>query len=511
MDESETNSLVESAGEEIRPAHDSSVELPGTVVETHEEPNETSPRHGASPSGARQIKQRAEAVSKVLSRGATAHVFLEKLAATDPLRQAVQMFEMYSSKPDEMLHEEFTMMMKAEWDAEDFAIQNLWTMPGFTERRHDLSQKHVLRPDTFATKMVQLGLIRSRATQIPKPISPTIHMKAHRCCKCWRHSQRRLGLLQPAQWHDLDVKGDPAGTWDDPKLRGNLIRILLKPKRIFGTLSLWDAWLVVLLILVTVCIPLRIGFDIPTRLWDAWLVSDIIVDVSFIADIFLSFLHGYEEDGKWITDTDLIARNYSGKGLLVDVVSCLPVTYMHLWFSADLTSLKLTRLFRLLRLTKLVKLFKMANVMNTDVDGLRDVGSTEVVFAGFRTVLFAHWTACIWQFIGIDAETCNRDVNPAIDPGSFCNGTWIYGYGPAWDALSSGSLEDQYATSLYFATTTLSTVGYGDILPVTTAERVFTSIAQVLGVFTFGYTMGILSAYIMDSTCPGRSGAFKWP
>ena len=41
---------------------------------------------------------------------------------------------------------------------------------------------------------------------------------------------------------------------------------------------------------------------------------------------------------------------------------------------------------------------------------------------------------------------------------------------------------DQLVRSMYYALTTLSTVGYGDYYPVSVAEKIFGSIIQIFGV-----------------------------
>jgi hypothetical protein len=49
---------------------------------------------------------------------------------------------------------------------------------------------------------------------------------------------------------------------------------------------------------------------------------------------------------------------------------------------------------------------------------------------------------------------------------------------------------------VYFTTTTIVTVGYGDIYPINTYERVVCIILMVIGVISFTFTTGALSSII---------------
>ena len=60
------------------------------------------------------------------------------------------------------------------------------------------------------------------------------------------------------------------------------------------------------------------------------------------------------------------------------------------------------------------------------------------------------------------------------------------------------STSDQIITSLYFALTTLSTVGYGDLFPVSQIERVFAVIVMLLGVAFFSFIMGNIMTIVED-------------
>lgn len=47
----------------------------------------------------------------------------------------------------------------------------------------------------------------------------------------------------------------------------------------------------------------------------------------------------------------------------------------------------------------------------------------------------------------------------------------------------------QYVASVYFVTLTLTTVGYGDITPVTPAEQIVTICIMLIGIVFFGFAI----------------------
>jgi len=49
--------------------------------------------------------------------------------------------------------------------------------------------------------------------------------------------------------------------------------------------------------------------------------------------------------------------------------------------------------------------------------------------------------------------------------------------------------------SFYFTTMTLTTVGYGDLVPITNTSKIVTSIFALLGVSTFLFALGVVSEY----------------
>ena len=55
---------------------------------------------------------------------------------------------------------------------------------------------------------------------------------------------------------------------------------------------------------------------------------------------------------------------------------------------------------------------------------------------------------------------------------------------------------EQSASSLYFTCTTITTVGYGDVLAQTTNEKVFCFLLMIIGVIGFSFASGSLASIL---------------
>lgn len=96
------------------------------------------------------------------------------------------------------------------------------------------------------------------------------------------------------------------------------------------------------------------------------------------------------------------------------------------------------------------------------------------MFAFFFFIL-VHVAACIFVLI---AKLEEDNVN-----------SWINKFGDQEGI-------DLYIQSIYFIVTTVATVGYGDVYPVTINERVFTITLMIIGVSAFTFISGALSSII---------------
>ena len=56
-----------------------------------------------------------------------------------------------------------------------------------------------------------------------------------------------------------------------------------------------------------------------------------------------------------------------------------------------------------------------------------------------------------------------------------------------------------YVISLYWSTTTMTTVGYGDITPYNDIDKVLAITAMVVGILLYGYILGAIAATLTSA------------
>uniref|UniRef100_A0A3Q3VYG5 Voltage-gated delayed rectifier potassium channel KCNH4 n=1 Tax=Mola mola TaxID=94237 RepID=A0A3Q3VYG5_MOLML len=254
----------------------------------------------------------------------------------------------------------------------------------------------------------------------------------------------------------------------------------------YGTFkACWD-WLILLATFyVAVTVPYNVCFTVVGRRDEGSSaprsppsVSDILVEILFILDILLNFRTTFvSTSGQVVYDARSICVHYVTTWLFVDLIAALPFDLLYafninVYFGVHL--LKTVRLLRLLRLLqKLERYSQYSAVVLT------------LLMSMFA--LLAHWMACVWYFIG------RREIE---SPGSWDIG-WLHELAKRqgfWN--SSQDYANIYVTSLYFALSSLTSVGFGNVSANTNSEKIFSICTMLIGALMHAVVFGNVTAII---------------
>jgi Trk-type K+ transport system membrane component len=136
---------------------------------------------------------------------------------------------------------------------------------------------------------------------------------------------------------------------------------------------------------------------------------------------------------------------------------------------------KIYKVLQLSKLTNLLQIFQTKSV-NLKID----IGFERIIVMALNIIALIHFSACIWVMIAKFDETSMNN--------------WI-----CMKGLQDARRSKTYVTALYFTTTTILTVGYGDISAYNMPEQIFCIFLMCVGGFSYSFTTGILSSVISSS------------
>lgn len=143
---------------------------------------------------------------------------------------------------------------------------------------------------------------------------------------------------------------------------------------------------------------------------------------------------------------------------IIDLLAILP--FYIPFISADLRFLRMIRLFRLFRLLHVVKLGRYFEALQTIVKVIRTSGPQLIM------------SVAICFFVMLFSAIIMYTVENPVQPEQFPN----------------------VLSSLWWAMCTLTTVGYGDVYPITNIGRFFASVISLVGIGIIAIPTGIIAA-----------------
>ena len=308
---------------------------------------------------------------------------------------------------------------------------------------------------------------------------------------------------------------------------------------------MWDSYAILILLYTIVIAPLRLGFDVedfcpaPIWLWEA------LVDTSFIVDLVLNFctaVYIFDKNGREVlcANSKTIALQYLRTWFTIDFVSCLPID-MVVSLSINgcsgnptisvasgvngsvsddespngLELLKMLRILRLVKLLKILRVLRLQQRFNSLADRfpvIADLTIFRLLPPIFATLYVSHVLACGFYMVGAasyyDAlERVDNDVD-ALPP----RVSWLDVSGlPMKDfpGLDWDEVFAPYAAALYWTFTTITTVGYGDLIPANASERFYASASMLIGTGIFGNIISCMTNILAEAHSESAARASK--
>ncbi|MBC7427874.1 MAG: ion transporter, partial [Bacteriovorax sp.] len=200
--------------------------------------------------------------------------------------------------------------------------------------------------------------------------------------------------------------------------------------------------------------PFSFVFKTSIQSWQ--LIVDAIVSILFVLDL----IYHLNELKKAKSKKDIFTEHkkwFFPVMLTLDVVACIPFDLLSYYLGHQ----DFFMAFRLMRMIRIIKIYYLIENI-TIVPRIFKIQSIAI-----GCLMVVNWIACGWIII--------YPMTGATDVTSY------------------------YIRSFYWALATLTTIGYGDIVPHTNGGRIYTCIIMIIGVGMYGIVIGNISRILASA------------
>ena len=216
---------------------------------------------------------------------------------------------------------------------------------------------------------------------------------------------------------------------------------------------------------------------------------ELFVDLIYILDlIFPFFIAFYNFDEILKTHFKDISKNYLSGWFILDLFQAIPFKTIFILFDKKCTNKKFltTPLYHkdyqyLLLCIRMLKIFKVLS-KNKFLELLSRLLNEIEYFSNYLTI----YESIIVFFIAIHIVA---NIFIFIARNDYPN--WIINFG--FDNYPYIKL---YLIGIYYTITTLTTVGYGDLYCISSSEKVFGILMEVIGIFAYSWALTSVSNYV---------------
>lgn len=262
----------------------------------------------------------------------------------------------------------------------------------------------------------------------------------------------------------------------------------IDPNSIF--MMRWDTTGLVAMLWTAMITPYEIAFKEPKVDVSIRFVINRMFDLYFVGDMFLQFNIPYRDPQSlrlFVKDHKKIAKRYLKFWFWIDLFGSLPYDLIPLdkmnFEGAD--TLKMVRALRLLKWLKVLRILKGSKTFKKwEAHMTISYATLSAIKLLFLAMIVAHWLACIW---GMAATSKSDRTNTWVARGDFSFGC---------TNIFSCETVSLYVLALYWSVMTITTVGYGDILPMSQTEYAVAIFGMAVGGAMWAYVVGTMCGMV---------------
>ena len=238
-------------------------------------------------------------------------------------------------------------------------------------------------------------------------------------------------------------------------------------------LLIWDALIFLISIFFMILIPIIFSFDNQGQniLVDEFIAIKKVAQVFFTLDFILKFNISYFDHGNVVKERSKIIKNYLKSDFLFDVFSLIGI------FSDGSPFLKLLVLLKIISFSEYINVLRHLIILNDFTEGI-----IKIIVLISKIIYIAHILACLFNLISNELIKNNYSSSSWLVESNLIDKPWT----------------EKYFNAFYWAIATLTTVGYGDIVPRNNVEKLFCIVVMLIGSGIFAYNINKLSNIFGD-------------
>ncbi|EAS03752.2 zinc knuckle protein (macronuclear) [Tetrahymena thermophila SB210] len=270
------------------------------------------------------------------------------------------------------------------------------------------------------------------------------------------------------------------------KLKNYFLKIYLSDQNVIDPdhwfKIIWDLVVIIQIIILTIIIPLKTAFSISYESYFSQnnFVNDLITIylpfITFFFEIAINFNTAIYKSGQIIKERKYIIKKYFKNKLIYEIL-----IYFIYFISIKEDSLYYLQLVILLRAKKIFELLKQ--FFNRFDQEQNYYIYTKIIRIVATLLVTCHIVSCIFISVGLTIKQ-NEDTN-WIDKHFRNIGT----------PITNTSI---YVTALYWSVITMITIGYGDVVPINTNEKVFVIFVAFIACGTYAYTFNYIGELVKE-------------